>query len=55
MPPLTIPQDYKDVKEKAEQLIPWLKRLKDNLATVPDGIDLEEEERRTELSRYAPS
>ena len=41
------------MKEKAKQLIPWLKRLKDNLETVSDEIDLEEEQRRAELSRYA--
>jgi len=48
---LTTSQQYKDVKEKAAQLIPWLKKLKDHLAAVTDGIDSEEEERRVELSR----
>jgi len=49
--PLTVSQECKDVKEKAKQLIPWLNKLKDNLATIADGIDLEEEQRRAELSR----
>jgi phosphoserine phosphatase len=48
---LTISQQYKDVKEKAEQLVPWLEKLNDNLAIITDGVDPEEEQRRTELSR----
>ena len=48
---LTVSQESKDVKEKAKQLIPWLNRLKDNFATATDEIDLEEEQRRAELSR----
>jgi len=49
--PLTVPQQYKDVKEKAEQLAPWLKKLRDNIATATGNVDLEEEQRRAELSR----
>jgi len=55
---LIVSQESKDVKEKAKQLIPWLpwlNRLKENLATAADEIDLEEEQRRTELSRYVSS
>jgi hypothetical protein len=51
VPSFTLPQEYKDVKEKAEQLVPLLKKLKDNFTTVADGVDPEEEQRRTELSR----
>ena len=50
-PPLTISQQYKDVKEKAEQLIPWLNKLKDILAAATDGVDPEEEKRRSEFTR----
>ena len=50
-PSLTVSQECKDVKEKAKQLIPWLNRLKDNLSTVANEIDLEEVQRRAELSR----
>ena len=44
-------QEYRDVKEKAGQLVPWLKKLKDDLAKLTDGADPEEQERRVELSR----
>ena len=47
---LTVVQQYKDVKEKAEQLAPWLRKLKDNVTTV-DIVDPEEKKRRAELSR----
>ena len=50
-PPLTISQQYKDVKEKAEQLIPWLNKLTVILAVATDGVDPEEEERRSELTK----
>ena len=46
-----VPQQYKDVKEKAEQLVPWLDKLKGILATDAGGVGPEEEQRRTELSR----
>ena len=48
---LTISQQYKDVKEKAEELAILLNKLKDNLAAVTPDIDPEEEQRRTELSK----
>ena len=47
----TLSQEYKDVKEKVDQLVPWLTRLKDNIAVVATGVDPEEEKRREELSR----
>ena len=46
-----IPQEYKDVKEKVNQLIPWLTKLKDNLTTVTTDVDSDEQKRRGELSR----
>ena len=46
-----VSQQYKDVKEKIEQLTPWLEKLRGILATVTGCVDLEEEQRRAELSR----
>lgn len=45
-------QESKDVEDKLSDLIPWLKRLKDN--AVPIGADgsHEEVERREKLRRY---
>lgn len=48
---ITVSQEYKDVKEKAEKLVPWVKKLIDNLTTVADGVDSEEAGRRKELFR----
>ena len=50
-----ISQKYRGVKEDTSQLVQWLQKLKDDLATVPDGIDPEEAERCAELSWSAPS
>ena len=50
-PRFTLPQEYKDVKDKVNQLIPWLKKLKDNLTIVTTEVDPEEKKRREELSR----
>jgi len=41
-------KQYKDIKKKATQLIPWLKKLKDSPVTIAD--DPEEEQRRIEFS-----
>ena len=43
-------QEYKDVKEKVEQLAPWLTKL-NNLTIVTTDVDSEEKERREELFR----
>ena len=44
-------QQHKDVKEKAEQLVPLLTKLKENLTIITPGVDPEEEKRRKDLSR----
>jgi len=49
---LTAPQRYKNVKEKAEQLILCVGKLKVNLAIFATDVD-PEEERLTELSKSA--
>ena len=52
-PPLIITdQEYNDVKEKLNDLIPWLEKLQENLMKVdPDG-DREEIERRSQLAKF---
>jgi len=50
-PQFTVSQEYKDVKEKVDQLVPWLTKLKENLAIVTTDVDPEEGRRRDELSR----
>ena len=50
-PEFTVSQEYKDVKEKVDQLVPWLRKLKENLAIVTTDVDPEEEKRRDELSK----
>ena len=44
-------QHYKSIKEKIEELTPWLKKLKENLTITAPGADPDEERRREELSR----
>ena len=44
-------QQYKDVKEKVEQLVPLVTKLKENLTIVTPGVDPEEGKRRKDLSR----
>ena len=50
-PDINTSQQYKDVKEKVEQLVPLLTKLKETLTTVTPGVDPEEEKRRKDLSR----
>ena len=46
-------QECKDVKDKLEELIPWLTKLLESLAKVDPKGDQQETERRTELARSA--
>ena len=46
-------QECKDVKDKLEELIPWLTKLLEGLAKVDPNGDQQEAERRTELARFA--
>ena len=39
------------MKEKVEELIPWLERFRQHIAMTTDGRDQAEERRRSELSR----
>lgn len=45
------PQQFKDVREKVEQLSPWLMKLRDNLTIVTTDVEPEEQGRLTELAR----
>jgi hypothetical protein len=47
------PQQFKDVKEKIEDLIPHLNRLKQNGNSTVSGGDQAEKKRRSEFFRYA--
>ena len=53
-PPLTVPQEYKDVKERIQGLRPQLYRLKQVITTTTIDGDPEETDRRSQLTRYAP-
>ena len=46
-------QQYNDVKDKLNDLIPWLKKLQQCLAKVNPDDDPEEVERRSQLARFA--
>ena len=45
------PQQFKDVKDKLEDLIPWVAKLEDTLATA-NAEDRDEVKRRTQLERF---
>jgi hypothetical protein len=47
-------QEIKDVKEKLEDLVHWLAKLKDSLMNTNADGDHEEVERRAQLERFAP-
>ena len=47
-------QQFEDVKDKAEDLIPLLEKLKQNVTATAVDADGGENRRRLELSRYAP-
>ena len=46
-------QQYKDVKDKLDDLIPWLDKLQVTLAKVNPNDDRDEVERRSELAKSA--
>jgi hypothetical protein len=51
--PLTIAnQQCNDVKDKLNDLIPWLEKLLESLAKVNQDDDREEVERRSQLARF---
>ena len=50
-PPTNAAQEYNDVKDKLDDLIPWLKKLLDTLAKVNPDDDREEVERRSQLTK----
>jgi hypothetical protein len=45
-------QQSKDVKEKLEELIPWLTKLKDGVTTPSADNNHEEAERREQLTQF---
>ena len=45
-------QEYKDVKDKLNDLIPWLDKLVVTLAKVNPKDDREEIERRSQLAKF---
>ena len=48
-------QQCKDVKDKLNELIPWLTKLLEGLAKVDPNGDQQEVERRTQLARLVPN
>jgi hypothetical protein len=51
----TINQQYKDVKEKLSDLVPWVEKVSVTLMKADPGVDAEEAERRSQLVRFVPS
>jgi len=45
-------QQYNDVKDKLDDLIPWLEKLLVTLAKVDPNCDPEEVERRSQLEKF---
>jgi len=45
------PQQFQDVKDKLEDLVPWVTKLKDSL-TEDNAKDDREEERRAQLAKF---
>ena len=45
-------QQYNDVKDKLEDLVPWVKKLLVSLAKVNPNDDRDEVERRSELAKF---
>ena len=48
-----IPQEIQDVKDKLEDLTPWVTKLKDGLVNTAAKGDHKEAERRTQLAKFA--
>ena len=46
-------QQSEDVKDKLDELIPWVTKLREGLAKADPNQDQQEVERRTELTRLA--
>ena len=46
-------QEFKDVEEKLGDLIPWLMKLKESVATARPGDNSEDAERTEQLTRFA--
>jgi len=46
------PQQFQDVKDKLEDLVPWATKLKDGLTKANAKDDREEEERRAQLAKF---
>lgn len=47
-------QEIQDVKDKLEDLVPWVTKLQGSLTNPNTSGDLEEVERRTQLTKFAP-
>ena len=47
------PQQYNDVKDKLEELLPWLTKLREGLAKADGNEGQQEVERRARLARSA--
>ena len=47
------PQEIQDVKDKLEDLTPWVTKLKDGLVNTAAKGDHKEAERRTQLAKFA--
>lgn len=47
-------QQYTDVKDKLDDLVPWVKKLLVSLAKVNPIDDRDEVERRSELAKFVP-
>ena len=48
-------QQSEDIKDKLEELIPWVTKLQEGLAKADPKDDQQEVERRTQLTRLAPN
>ena len=46
-------QESEDVRDKLEELVPWVMKLREDLGKVGPNEDLQEVERRTQLARLA--
>jgi len=53
-PSLTVsPQQMQDVKDKLEDLIPWVDKLEETLTKTGAGVGSDEAERREQLKKFA--
>jgi len=49
---MTFSQQIQDVKDKLEDLVPWVTKLEDSLTKPGAGDDSEEATRREQLKRF---